>query len=508
MKIWKTGTVRENLLRSGMGCFAFAAGITLINIMLLPFASGHHGYHAGLALAAGALALAVYAWLGRSLLRTDEKRLESISRRLIPVCVAALFAIQVILGYMMEYTPSGDNFMLYNGSQMLASDGNFARYPDFGLYLARFSNQWGALLLFTGLWKISALLGLERAYMLIVVVQAMLYIPGVLSALGAAKRVRGVRAQLMLLAMLMTCLPLYLASSVLYTDTFSLPFVMMALYLALRVMQEKDAKRQLLLCAACGLVITFGGLIKMTVAIVLIAAAIAWALTLRPVRAAACIALCGAMLLTGNALVSRAMLGGPIDVKVYEQQNTPTIHWFMMSIPTADNPYGGFGGDYTITWNMMDAGESREAVMDSIYTRIKDRIYTLRYPNRLVLAALRKNSAAFGDGSFGLTEMLDDDPVRKNVISSIVLSSGAHYAVYRAITSGIFFAQLLMAVMACVRDIRRRDLSMGLGYVAAFGMMLFLMLWEARARYFFGFVPVILLLGSMVMNRKSEGSAS
>ena len=40
MKIWKTGTVRENLLRSGMGCFAFAAGITLINIMLLPFVSG------------------------------------------------------------------------------------------------------------------------------------------------------------------------------------------------------------------------------------------------------------------------------------------------------------------------------------------------------------------------------------------------------------------------------------------------------------------------------------
>ena len=505
MKIWKTGTVRENLLRTGMGCFAFAAGMTLVNIMLLPFARMYHGYRAVETLAACVLALSMYALWGRWLMRTDEMRLEEISRRWVPVCVTVLFVIQVTLGYMMEYTPSGDNFMLYNGSKMLASDGNFARNPDFGLYLARFSNQWGIVLIFTGLWKLSTLLGLERAYMLVMVVQALLYIPGVLSTLGAARRVRGVRAQLMLLAILMTCMPLYLASSVLYTDTFSLPFVMMALNLALRVIQEKDAKRQLMLCAACGLIMAIGGMIKMTVAIMLIAAAIVWALTLKPVRAAACVGLCSVMLLASNALVSRTMLGGPIDIEVYEQQNTPTIHWFMMSIPTADNPYGEFSGDYALTWRMMDEGESREVIMDSIYTRIKDRIYTLRYPDRLLMAALRKNGAAFGDGTFGLTEMLDDDPVRRNVISSVVLSFGEHYATYRAIASGIFFAHLLMAVAACVRDIRRRDLSMGIGYVAAFGMMLFLMLWEARTRYFFGYVPVILLLGSMAIDIKREG---
>ena len=103
-----------------------------------------------------------------------------------------------------------------------------------------------------------------------------------------------------------------------------------------------------------------------------------------------------------------------------------------------------------------------------------------------------------------MTEMLDDNPVRPNAVSQIVLGEGRYYALYQGIASGVFFAQLLLAIAACVRDIRRWDLRMALGYVAAFGMMLFLMLWEARARYFFGFVPVFLLLASRAAAEKEE----
>jgi len=129
----------------------------------------------------------------------------------------------------------------------------FDNYPDFELYLARYSNQWGFLLFFSAMWRLFGLFGMESIFMPMVIVQAALYVPGVLSALSAARRARGVRAELLLLALLAGCLPLYLAAGVLYTDTFSLPFVLIALDLALRVMQEKDAKRRLCWAAACGL---------------------------------------------------------------------------------------------------------------------------------------------------------------------------------------------------------------------------------------------------------------
>lgn len=133
--------------------------------------------------------------------------------------------------------------------------------------------------------------------------------------------------------------------------------------------------------------------------------------------------------------------------------------------------------------------------MDSIYTRMKDRIYTLRYPNRLITAALRKNSAFMCDGTFGMTEMLDDLPVRRNWLSSVVLERKKHYPVYGAVCTGMHMACLLLAFAGCMRDIRRRDTSLALVYIAMFGVMLFLMIWEARSRYLLNFVPLLLLLG-------------
>lgn len=88
-----------------------------------------------------------------------------------------------------------------------------------------------------------------------------------------------------------------------------------------------------------------------------------------------------------------------------------------------------------------------------------------------------------------MTEMLDDGPVRENAVSSFVLEGRAHYGAYGALTTGIWLAQLTLALAACVRDIRRRDVSGAMLYVAFFGATLFLMLWEARSRYLFGFVP-------------------
>lgn len=497
-------SLREKLLRTGMGCFAFAAGMTLINVLALPIARRLYGYRALIMFPAFALAALAYGFAAYRMAKTDDARLERVRRIAVPAYLVVLFIVQVALGYMMEYVPSGDNFMLYNGSGLLASDGCFDRYPDFELYLARFSNQWGFVLFFAAMWKLFGLMGFESIFMPMVIVQAALYIPGVLCALSIARKTRGVRAELLLLMMLASCLPMYLAAGVLYTDTFSLPFVMITLYFALRVKEEKSAKRRLLFAAVCGLAAALGGMIKMTVAIVLIAAVIVWLLGMKTAHAAACAMLCAAILFAGNSAVEHAMLSGPIDPQMYRQHNTPKIHWVMMSIPSADNPYGGYYNDYKLTWEMMEQGASREEIMDSIFLRMKDKIYTLRYPNRLVLAALRKNAANFGDGTFGMTEMLDDNPVRPNAVSQVVLGEGRYYALYQAIASGVFFAKMLLAIAACVRDIRRWDLRMAPGYVAAFGMMLFLMLWEARSRYFFGFVPVILLLASRAAAEKEE----
>ena len=489
--------MRDKLLRTGMGFFLCFGLITAVNVILLPFARACHGYALSPMLLTLAAFLALTAGIFVRLERMDEARLRRGLRCAEPAFLAALFLVQVVLAYWMEYTPAGDNFMLYNGSMMLARDGCFDANPDFGLYLARFSNQWGFVLILTAIRKALVFAGIEGFFMPLAVIQALLYTVGTRAAACTADMLGGTRARARTLLLTACCLPLYLVAGVLYTDTFSAPFVILTLFFALKTVRAQRGARQLGLAALTGLLALIGGQIKMTVFIVLIAAVIVFALSLRPGRAALCALLSAGIALGGTAAVHAYMLEEVIDPEVYAQQNTPAIHWVMMSIPTSDNPYGGFSGDYSITWGMMDEGASHEEVMSSIYTRMKDRIYTLRYPNRLLLAMLRKNAAAMGDGTFGMTEMLDDDPVRPNALSNVVLAAGERFPLYSAVCTGIYMGDLVLALLACLRGIRRRETGGAMAYIAMFGMMLFLMLWEARSRYLFCFVPVLLLLAGL-----------
>ena len=495
--------MHTQLLLTGMGCFLFACTASLINVLFFPFARELYGYPATIFFAAFALALCVFYVLGKALRRRDEATLERVVKIAVPAFLLILFVLHLLLGYMMAYTPAGDNRALIEGAGLLAADGNFDANPNYYLYMSRYSNQWGFLLILTALFKLFCMIGLTDFLFPLVVLQALLYIAGMWATLSIARMLRGSRGVLVMIAVLTFCLPLYLAAAVLYTDTFSLPFIMLTLYFALKTTAIESSSRQIN-ALVTALFALLGSQVKMTVLIALIAAWIVWMLVLRMREAIICCTISAVIVIGGILGIQGFMTSRVLDPEMIAQHHTPAIHWVMMSIPTSDNPYGGFSYDYAITWGMMDEGASHEEVMTSIYSRMKDRIYTLRYPNRLILATLRKNSAIIGDGTFGMTETLDDDPKRFNTVSSFVLSFGRHYRLYSAVCTGIFMAHMVFAALGCLHDIRARDTHLAMLYVSMFGILLFLMFWEARSRYMFGFVPVLLLLSCAQIARDKE----
>lgn len=491
---------RRKLLLWGIGLSLLAVILTVANVIFFPFARQCYGYGAPLQILSLLLALAGFLCVGRRLENVSMEQLTHREKKLRPLFILAFFLLHLLLGYLMEYTPSGDNHMLYDGPQTLARLGNFGG-DDYDLYLSRYANQWGFFLILTAFYKGLFALGVSNTFFPLVLVQALLYAAAENCLLVIARKLRGVRAELLMMLMLLCCLPFYFAAGVLYTDTFSLPFVVFTLYFALKLPEQRTIGRALACAAMTGLMAFIGCQIKMTVAVMLIAAAILWLLEVKLLRAAVCAALSFTLLIGGTQIVHGYMTSRVLDPAMVAQHNTPTIHWVMMSIPTGNNPYGGPTGDYGITWGMMENGASREEIMDSIYTRMKDRIYTLRYPNRLITAMMRKNAASLGDGTFGMTEMLDDGPVRENALSSVVLEGRPLYGLYQAICTGVFCAQLILAACSLMTDLRRKDITCALPAIAVFGMLLFLLLWEARGRYVFSYVPVVLLLSAACASR-------
>ena len=490
----KNRHIREMLLLCGMGLFLFACAVTAINVIMLPIARTYHGYSGVIAFAAMAAYAAVSLLLGKKLLSAQDSHLERVVKIAVPAYLCVMFAMHLISAVLLEYTPSGDNFMIYNAAQLMARDGSFDAYPDFYLYLSRFSNQWGFMLMLSGLYKLLFAVGLTDMFFPTAVVQAVIYIFGVLALLDIARRLRGVRGVLALVFVLSTCFPLYIAASVLYTDTFSMPFVALSLCFALRAMDAESIKKTVAYALAAAAFAAVGGQIKMTAAIVLIAAVIVFALRMKPLRALCACTVMALTMAVSVAGVNRAVVGPILDPAMVEQHNTPAIHWIMMSMPTGNNPYGDDIEDYRQTWKMMEEGASREEVMDSIYTRLIDKIYYLRYPSRLIPALLRKNAAAFGDGTLGLSEILDDKPHRYSALSAVVREEGKCYPVYQAVCSGIFGAHLIFGALVCLRDMKKKDLRAALLYVAMFGFMVFMLIWEVRSRYIFNFAPVLLLI--------------
>lgn len=496
--------IRDTLMLIGMGLFLIAMVISLVNMLVLPTARVRFEYPAFSQAVSFAASLLIITWLGRRMRRLGLEQLDRTARVVRPALIVFILIVQLIMGYVVEYTPMGDNATMMRSASQLAQDGYFSQNPEYGLYMARFSNQWGFLTVLTILFRLFRLLGFESYYMPLMVTQALLYTVGVSSVLSIARRLRGVRGELMTASLLALFLPFYLAAAVLYTDTFSLPFMMLTLRLALAAKDARTGRQQFLLAVLCGVTAFIGSQVKMTVFIALIAASIIWLLSMRPARAAACVGVCIAIVFTGISAVHGYMFRTVVDREVFNQHNTPYIHWVMMSIPTENNPYGDATQDYHETWTMMEEGATSEEVMSSIYTRMKDRVYSLRYPSRLIPALLRKNANNMGDGTFGMTEMLDDGPVRENAVSSFVLLGRTNYALYSAVCSGYLAAVMLLCAAGSLRDIRRRDVRSAMLQVTLFGAMLFLMLWESRSRYIFSFAPLMLILAALYVTREEQ----
>ena len=495
------------LEKTGMLLFMVAAFLTFFNGLFLPF--GRMNYHYGFlgCFLSMLLFLSACFFLHGKLEMKDEETLSRWGKTFGIGYLAVTFVLHLILGYWMEYTPLGDNLMLYQGALALAQNGAFEKGSDFILYFCRFSNQWGFLLYLSVFFRVFFALGGTNPFYALVIVESLLYLGAGISLFKLARRISGSRGVLLLGMMLVCCLPMLLASCVLYTDTFSMPFVIWTLSTAERVLHARNLKKRIKWAVICAMSAVFGGQIKMTVAITLIAACILWLIRLRHFEGVLCVALCGAVMAGGSAAVHHFVLHRYLDEDIYRQENTPIIHWIMMSIPDGDNPYGGYSQDYALTWKMMDEGASHKEVMESIYSRMKDKIYSLRYPNRLLLALFRKNSASFSDGTFGMTEMLDDKPIRRNILSEFVLEDGKYYKSYMELTSGIWFGVLLVSLLRAFSEYRRGRTEKCLIYVSLLGVMLFLMIWEARGRYLFNYIPVFLLAASLpIGDRDISGS--
>ena len=484
-------TWKRRLLLLGMGmmipCYLFTAG----NVLLSSWPLYERNRPALILLTAAAAALMLLAMHG---IERHERFLVRHEKKILFAAALFYFAVQLAMGQALRFIPRTDAEQCFTAAQLLADSGTYGTSERSFVYFTRYPFNLGLVYLLGGVFRFFGLLGWTDRFMQAVLTASLLFTPGLIAGARIARRIGGAAAQGKYLLMTAFCLPMLYCTTEIYTDCFSLAFPTMIIFCAMRIHEaqaEKGKRGVLLWIIAFALVSFAGAQIRFTSIIAAIASLIFLLLGSKALRfAAACGALIAAMLI-GGAAVDREN-ARHIDPEETARLSFSPLHHIAMGLPIhEDEGYGqyGYGGWYVFSSSF----DTQQARNEALLGEIIDRVYYLRYPNRMLNMISRKNLSTFGDGTFLLNEIIEsDEDTPDNPVKQVIFRKGAAYPAYYHLCTAVFMAQMLIACLACAQQIRRGNQDAAPLYIALLGAFLFLCMWETRGRYFFQFQMLLL----------------
>ena len=273
-------------------------------------------------------------------------------------------------------------------------------------------------------------------------------------------------------------------------------FPLMTLYCFCRLKESSTAKRRILWALAFALITFLGAQIRFTAVVAAIACMIALGFERRGKALLAALAMTLIVFVCGGQAIDQYTYRH-LSKEDITKNELPKLHYVAMGLPVQiDEGYGQYGsGGWLIFSTSFEDPEARKA---ALLEEVIDRVYYLRYPNRLLHMLSRKNISTFGNGTFLLNEIIEADaPQPDNAVKQVIFEQGAVYPAYYHLTTAMFAAQMLLAVLACAQALRRRDTNASALFITLTGVFLLLSCWETRGRYFFQYVPVLLCAAAM-----------
>ena len=480
----KIGRLKAGLLKLSLLCAAFTLFMVTGSVV---FSNGTYGLRAGLLLLVMGGVAAVFFGFDRLIARYWP----ALKRRywwIAGICILAVMIANIAHGAAMRYEPSFDLGAIYNGAIGWVEQGSFmAAKEHFGEdYFYYFPNNLGGMALLLLPFRITALLGIRDYYMVAVVFATLLEGVTLLLVLLIGRRLFGEARSLLVLVFMLLFPPVYFMGAAFYTDTLSMPFPVLAFYLYLRFRDCRTGREKWLCAALIAVTVAIGMQVKFTVVITLIAI-ILYQLLNAEKTAEDLLQLCG-MSGVVIACVTLAFNGiiytGHLDHYRAKALNTPYLHWVMMGLKDEGryNP-----NDYEFTRSFENTDARNEALRKEIFNRIE-----ANGVNGMLDLWNIKAVIDFGDGTLAQSDFFDDNPQNDTALHDLVLYDGQRFQIYRYISSGVYFLFVLLSAFGALRGIRAPSVKAILP-IALWGLVLFLMLWEATGRYASNYAPMFAL---------------
>lgn len=306
-----------------------------------------------------------------------------------------------------------------------------------------------------------------------------------------------------------------------YTDSLGLIFPIAVVYCVIRAWESPGPfSRRVAWTIAAGLLTGAGYQVKPTIAIVAISACLLLGLRIvlvRSERGAASAMLAALVLFSVISALSFDRLGGGVmpDPPNKTNEAMPVEYWMLMGLSengvgTERPQFGGWDGD---TWALL-----RDLPRTEERSRVARRAIVERLRDRGPLGYLRfitdKATWVFSDGTFYVYGEGDGMPAPfvgsgriARWVQSVAHPLAPHGATWATALQTLWLLVLGSVVVRLARDVTTGvTFSEALLLVATTGFVVYLLLFEARSRYLFISLPIIILL--MVRESRSPSSAA
>lgn len=420
----------------------------------------------------------IYQWLQRVQLKYI--RWTSI------VLLGIFLLIEVIMLHEFYVIPITDAYKSLDAALSLLA-GNITKIDDFGSYFSYYGNNYYVVLLFKKLSQIMYGWGLSDIYMFLFVFNALCIWVSVFLAWLSARLLLGERKSCFVLVLIVINPVFFGCIFWIYTLTFSMPIMMGILYLSIKLFL--DDRRFVILAASGGIgILTVAGYyLRPTAVFPFIALIIVGVCSIRK-----CVHMKKAGIMTVAFLLCAGLSFGYVKSKIDfytadTTRNLPVTHWIMMGLE-GDGQFNGLDEKFSMSFPDKESAEENNIRV------IKERINNMGFIG-LVKHSVRKLWVTWGDGSHGFMDRLKQDTKFSKMYTFLAEGKTDAIILYCQIYHIVL---LVLALMACILNIRLRNWSMGMQIVGitVFGGIIFYLLWESKNVYSIPFLMFAAIMAS------------
>lgn len=294
-------------------------------------------------------------------------------------------------------------------------------------------------------------------------------------------------------------IPYYNFTPYFYTDTMSILFLLSSLLLLKFILNTKLEKQQIINSFLLGVLLLISYKCKGNIIVLMVSTSLFLLLKQTQMnRKKILLSIISGFLvsaLTFNLFTQQLPI---YNHEIEEYVKTPYTHWIMMGL----YEQGGYSQKLVdITSSIDSQVKKKKRTMEKIQLRLND-LTTVGLGKHLTNKAVNNT---WGDGLYHVYEGNDGQMNTDNIVQQVMTTNGKYYATLTKYANGYHMALLTLLILSIMIGFFKKNIDlMFILRLSMFGLFVFLLIWETRARYVLNFTPLLFILGLEVMQVFNE----